>query len=594
MDDSTLEEKRAGNELVFINNEGLSSLLPASPKSTSTTYSNLTAGEFLRATTIDAGGSEAIVGGPYTVYVLPNMYLDDTFQWEALRGDLKMIIFDGIQESPYLRLGLSLDDTVSEFRRPFVWLLNANYWRRSTACSSFHTAYARHRSLRRAEYDRQQLQPSNSGGDEQEHAAAPSSNWILRIMDFYDHEDLIQCDGDDEVMVDAFHTKHVPYYKRSVAHHRWYNETDRTVHKGTLLPHLITPEQRRVYSEKTPETKKTTSTADIAKPGKKHSRKKKEKKKKIKTVTVQEDDYNSQRRRRNRMEGPLPERNRDPFPPVPDELTTTVSTFQPIQHSPFPVRTDTVQVLHELLAQRGLTLRSEIEKSTVLRRDVSVSHFWPPTVFEKDEQKDYGKYRYHVSQAIIEFQREQQEQQHQDGEGFKALSDIAIVADILGKNAEKGRNRAQEEYVDAMLNSQIIVVTQRDGWEDHYRLMEALISGALVMTDAMLLLPNGLEHQSSIIVYHNLTELKHYLRYYLIHETEREDIARVGRYIAMDRHRTWHRMEEIVFGRILSTCAELQRYYATRNMSFSTLAGSSQPALLVDCPYMVHANGSPN
>ena len=56
-----------------------------------------------------------------------------------------------------------------------------------------------------------------------------------------------------------------------------------------------------------------------------------------------------------------------------------------------------------------------------------------------------------------------------------------------------GRNKAQELYVATMLQYKIVVVCQRDLWEGHYRLMEALAGGAMVMTDPMHPLPFRIE-----------------------------------------------------------------------------------------------------
>eukprot|EP00980_Cylindrotheca_fusiformis_P002999 scaffold692_cov118-Cylindrotheca_fusiformis.AAC.21 len=107
---------------------------------------------------------------------------------------------------------------------------------------------------------------------------------------------------------------------------------------------------------------------------------------------------------------------------------------------------------------------------------------------------------------------------------------------------------ADETYVRALLQSKIVVVTQRDEWEDHYRLYESLASGALVLTDPMLVMPHGLANGTNLLVYRNVKELKSLARYYLKHETEREAIAKRGFAMVMGRHRSWHRMEEILFG----------------------------------------------
>jgi hypothetical protein len=103
-------------------------------------------------------------------------------------------------------------------------------------------------------------------------------------------------------------------------------------------------------------------------------------------------------------------------------------------------------------------------------------------------------------------------------------------------------------YVKALLQSKIVVVAQRDEWEDHYRLYESLASGALVLTDPMLALPEGLVNGTNLLVYETLEDLELLLTYYLKHDEERQEIAKRGFAMVMGRHRTWHRMEQILFG----------------------------------------------
>jgi Glycosyl transferases group 1 len=110
--------------------------------------------------------------------------------------------------------------------------------------------------------------------------------------------------------------------------------------------------------------------------------------------------------------------------------------------------------------------------------------------------------------------------------------------------------------------------------KDHYRLFEALISGALVMTDRMLSLPDGLQNGTSIVEFSSQQELGALIDYYLRHPEERFEIGRQGRLIAMSRHRSWHRMEEIIFGQRLTTC--------------------SNAAAPDACPYVVHNDETPD
>ena len=92
------------------------------------------------------------------------------------------------------------------------------------------------------------------------------------------------------------------------------------------------------------------------------------------------------------------------------------------------------------------------------------------------------------------------------------------------------------------------MVTQRDEWEDHYRLMEALSCGAMVVSDVMLAPPFGLMDRENVVYFRNLTHLKDVVTYYLNHDQERIEIARKGWELAMGRHRSWHRLEELLFG----------------------------------------------
>lgn len=143
---------------------------------------------------------------------------------------------------------------------------------------------------------------------------------------------------------------------------------------------------------------------------------------------------------------------------------------------------------------------------------------------------------------------------------------------ITGSADRQGRRTPQPAYVKAMLDTKIVVVTQRDEWEDHFRLYEALLSGAMVMTDQMLTLPDlGLKNGTSIVEFNTVESLVSLANYNLTHEDERQSIAREGRFIALSRHRSWHRMEKISLGSIVTECP--------------TASSGSYP-------YIVHANES--
>jgi hypothetical protein len=52
--------------------------------------------------------------------------------------------------------------------------------------------------------------------------------------------------------------------------------------------------------------------------------------------------------------------------------------------------------------------------------------------------------------------------------------------------------------------SKNIVVAQRDGWSDHNRITEALSSGATILADDTVVLPRGLRHGESLVIFFGL------------------------------------------------------------------------------------------
>lgn len=148
---------------------------------------------------------------------------------------------------------------------------------------------------------------------------------------------------------------------------------------------------------------------------------------------------------------------------------------------------------------------------------------------------------------------------------------LNVFVGLAGEAVRIGRRGVTSAYIDALLDSKINVVTQRDNWEDHYRLFEALVTGGMVITDKMLSLPEGLKNGTNIIECISQEDLRAKILYYLSHPDERIEIARQGRLLAMSRHRSWHRIEEIIFGTPMSVCEQKM--------------GSP-------CPFIVHANES--
>lgn len=106
-----------------------------------------------------------------------------------------------------------------------------------------------------------------------------------------------------------------------------------------------------------------------------------------------------------------------------------------------------------------------------------------------------------------------------------------------------------KKYARLLSYAKIVVLAQHDEWEDQYLLYEALASKALVFSDSMLVKPDGLSNNTNIVIYDNLDHLHTLLTYFLGHEKERSSIAKRGHELVMGRHRSWHRIEQVFFGR---------------------------------------------
>ena len=247
----------------------------------------------------------------------------------------------------------------------------------------------------------------------------------------------------------------------------------------------------------------------------------------------------------------------------PGDVINLTEDGKTYQHTSLVVRTDTVVALDQVLRQRNVKLSSPIER---LERTKDLTQFWPAKVAGDGNDDTVGgvesKLRTRVSAMIATMGANAS---YYTAHG-KPLS---VYVGLAGKPAFDGRQTVAKEYIESLLNTKIIVITQRDAWEDHYRLFEGLVSGAMVLCDRMLSLPDGLQNGTHLIEFTSDSDFVQKALYYLEHDRERLSIAHEGRRVSMSRHRSWHRMEEIVFGQPLSICSE---------------AADS------DCPYTVHAN----
>jgi hypothetical protein len=165
-------------------------------------------------------------------------------------------------------------------------------------------------------------------------------------------------------------------------------------------------------------------------------------------------------------------------------------------------------------------------------RTKGVGHFWNIELNDK-----YGQLRNRVTEAI--------------GELIERSKNVTGTAGLVSKRGKTGRVSVSDDYVEALLEHKIVVVCQRDHWEGHLRLMEALVGGGLVLTDPMIHMPAGFVDGKDIIIYNSLKDLKDKIRYYLSPEgsSSRVKIARAGRRLALEHHKKEHVCNRLAYGR---------------------------------------------
>lgn len=122
---------------------------------------------------------------------------------------------------------------------------------------------------------------------------------------------------------------------------------------------------------------------------------------------------------------------------------------------------------------------------------------------------------------------------------------ITTSTKVIGEIHQAGRKNLQPGYIDGLMTTKIIVLAQRDGYEDQVRFFEALLSGALVMADPQIYMPHGVNDGENIIVYNSWSDLEHNILYYLKNDKERLAIAQRGRELALTYHEPWHQAKRI-------------------------------------------------
>lgn len=182
-----------------------------------------------------------------------------------------------------------------------------------------------------------------------------------------------------------------------------------------------------------------------------------------------------------------------------------------IAKADFPVRDDLVVAMEGFLKSKNISFYDDDQIDSELRSK-RFDTFWN---IEPNDR--YGQLRNRVTQSLSKMN----------------ISSIGLVS----SRGRRGRKSVNLNYVKGLLANKIIVVAQRDNWEGHYRLFEALVGGALVMSDPIIHKPAGLIDKENIVIYNSLSDLKEKVVYYLRSENERKQIARAGKQVALFFHR---------------------------------------------------------
>lgn len=173
-------------------------------------------------------------------------------------------------------------------------------------------------------------------------------------------------------------------------------------------------------------------------------------------------------------------------------------------HIPYTVRSDYADFIRAEYPSY-LLKGSKSQSPADTFRPIDVAHFWPA------RNRPFAILRDKVSELVLSLGTPvngsaaslmSEERDEMDHSGWN------VIADFVSAAAQTGRTEFSSDYLQALLRTKIVVVAQRDAWEDHYRLFEAIVGGALVMTDPMLAMPDGLVHQESIVVYNSLENLR--------------------------------------------------------------------------------------
>ncbi|KAL7478081.1 hypothetical protein ACHAW6_003864 [Cyclotella cf. meneghiniana] len=200
----------------------------------------------------------------------------------------------------------------------------------------------------------------------------------------------------------------------------------------------------------------------------------------------------------------------------------------------FGIRTDYISIFDQIVfmkvSKKGHWPVS-FDDYFAFNRKGDVCHLW-----NIEPQDLYGTFRNKITRTVEEVI---------NFYNFTGVTGLVSIRDKIG------RTSTSNAYAEALLDHKIVVVSQRDRWEGHFRLMEGLMSGAMIMSDPITFLPVGLADRESIVIYNSLNDLAEQIRYYLQDnegKKERISIAKAGRKVAMEHHQPHQRYERLVLG----------------------------------------------
>ncbi|MEM1110348.1 MAG: glycosyltransferase [Pseudomonadota bacterium] len=163
------------------------------------------------------------------------------------------------------------------------------------------------------------------------------------------------------------------------------------------------------------------------------------------------------------------------------------------------------------------------------QRDIDVAVFFP---LVDEPGKSQNVYRSLVARTVAD-----------------NFDHLKLFVGVAGKLGEEGSSGFNPEYYRVMARAKIVVTCNPDRWDGEYSLFEALSSGALVMSDAMLTqVVQPFVNHRHLVYYnrHNMDSLLGWIRFYLENEATRARVAMQGYQHALAHHKPADRIDEIL------------------------------------------------